>query len=70
MACRCQRDALEEAFPQDAELFPAAQANFGGEDVVLLFGNFFEQAAVDVISTHSAGWLSSETYGISSSPEA
>src|SRR6202008_2930767 len=41
------QDSLEETFPQDAELLPSAQRDFRGENVVLLFGDSFEQAAVD-----------------------
>src|SRR5713226_4158284 len=41
------RDPLEEAFPEDAELFRGAQAYFCREDIVLFFADFLEQAAVD-----------------------
>ena len=41
------RDAAEETFHEDAQLFSGAEGDFGGEDVVLFFGDLFEQAAID-----------------------
>src|SRR5207302_6153073 len=41
----CQ--AFDKALSQDAQLFPRAQGDLGAEDVVLLLGDFSQQAAVD-----------------------
>src|SRR6476646_8569430 len=41
----CQ--AFDEALSQDPQLLPRAQGGLGAENVVLLFGDFFQQAAVD-----------------------
>src|SRR5207248_7160990 len=40
----CQ--AFDQALSQDAQLFPRAQGDLGAEDVVLLLGNFLQQAAI------------------------
>jgi hypothetical protein len=39
--------AFPEAFPEDTQLFPRSEADFGGEDVVLFSGDFFQQVAID-----------------------
>jgi hypothetical protein len=41
-------DALQEAFPEDAEFFGDGQGDFGGEYVVLALGDFFQKFAVDI----------------------
>src|SRR6266852_9056644 len=39
--------ALDEAFAQNTQLLPDCKADFAAEDVVLAFGNFLQQPAVD-----------------------
>src|SRR5579864_9647565 len=41
-------EASEKAFPQDAQFFPPAERHSRGENVILLQGDLFEQAAVNV----------------------
>src|SRR5882762_5497006 len=38
---------LDEAFPQNAQLLPDCKADLAAEDVILAFGNFLQQSAVD-----------------------
>src|SRR5580692_5001993 len=52
-AASCQ--AFEEAFPQNAQLFPRAQRDLRGEDIVLFHRNLLEQAAVDVDQNPECG---------------
>src|SRR5258706_2463465 len=49
-------DALQEASSEDAQFFADGESYLAAEDVVLAFGDFFEQLAVNVYQ-HPQGGL-------------